>query len=75
VRVRVLGALWREYSSYRLPRLILRRPGAIGLFERIADLTFFAVQTLYDDRLEIDSGGSCFGQVLASVGHRSASSD
>jgi hypothetical protein len=75
VRVRVLGALWREYSSHRLPRLILRRPGAIGLFERIADLTFFAVQTLYDDRLEIDSGGSCFGQVLASVGHRSASSD
>ena len=74
VRVRVLGALWREYSSYRLPRLILRRPGAIAPFERIADLTFYAVLIRYDDSLEIDSGGSCFGQAIANVRHRPASS-
>jgi predicted nucleotidyltransferase len=73
-RVRVLGALWREYSSHRLPRLTLRRRGAIAPFERIADLTFFAVQTRYDDSLEIDSGGSCFGQAIANVRHRPASS-
>ena len=74
VRVRVLGALWREYSSHRLPRLILRRPGAIAPFERIADLTFDAVQTRYDDSLEIASGGRRFGQMMASVRRRSSSS-
>ena len=67
--VRVLGALWPEFSSHRLPldlllmpfatcespRLILGRRGAVGPSERIAELAFFAVQTRYDISLEIDS--------------------
>ena len=63
------------FATCGSPRLILRRGGADGPFERIADLTFYAVQTRYDDSLEIDSVGSCFGQAIANVRHRSASSD
>jgi hypothetical protein len=62
------------FATCGSPRLILRRPGAVGPFERIADLTFYAVQTWYDDSLEIDSGGSCFGLAIANVRPSSASS-
>ena len=62
------------FATCGSPRLILRRPGAVGPFELIADLTFDAVQTRYDDGLEIDSGGSCFGLAIANVRHRPASS-
>jgi hypothetical protein len=58
----------------RITQADLVRRGAVGPFERIADLTFYAVQTRYDDSLEIDSGGSCFGLAIANVRPSSASS-